>query len=120
MYIPTQQERYSKVAWYTLLLCLVLPSGLVAWAYGEIDSLLWCACAFVLPMARALTATGASFGGAVMLSSVFYALFFFWLIKRCKWKPKTRLTLAVTWGMCNALVLRLMIAYLLWRSIVGH
>lgn len=120
MYIPTQKERYSKVAWYTLLLCMMLPSGLVAWAYGDFTSLAWCACAFLLPMTHLLVWTGASFGGAVMISSVFHSIAFFWLVKRCRWKPKTRLTVAVTYGMLTALILRLMIAYIVWKSVVGN
>ncbi len=31
MYIPTQEERYSKVVRLTLLLCVIIPPALVMW-----------------------------------------------------------------------------------------
>lgn len=120
MYIPTQEERYSKVAWYTLLMCLVLPSGVVAWAYGDFSDLMWCLFAFTLPLAHLLHAVGIAFTASVVFSSLLHALGFYWVTKRCKWKPKSKLTLVVTWGMFTALVLRLMVAYTLWQSIVGQ
>lgn len=55
-----------------------------------------------------------------MITSVFHSIAFFWLAKRCRWKPKTRLTVAVTYGMLMALILRLMIAYIVWKSVVGN
>lgn len=119
MYIPTQEERYSKVAWYTLLMCLVLPSGVVAWAYGDFSDLLWCLFAFTLPAAQVFGALGVASTAAVIFSCLLHALGFYWLAKRSKWRPKTKLTLVVTWGMATALVLRLMIAYTLWRAVVS-
>ena len=113
MYIPTQEERYSKVAWYTLLMCLVVPSGVVAWAKGELygyeSNLLRCTCAFTEPLARMFAVIGISLGWALIISSVFHASAFYWIVKRCKWHPKKKLTLVVTWGMITALILRLLI-----------
>lgn len=114
MYIPTQEERYSKVAWYTLLMCLAVPSGVVAWAYGDISSLLTCAFAFTIPLARLLELVGISSGFAMIISSLLHAWGFYWISKRCKWAPKKKLTLVVTWGMFTALILRVMIAYTVW------
>lgn len=118
MYIPTQEERYSKVAWYTLLMCLAVPSGVVAWAYGNFSDLLMCVFAFTLPLAHLLAWVGISFGFSVIMSSVLHAAAFYWVAKRCKWHPKKKLTLVVTWGMFTALILRMMIAYVVWRKAV--
>jgi len=120
MYIPTQEERYSKVAWYTLLMCWVLPAGVVAWAYGDFSDLFWCIFAFTLPLAHLLSAMGVAFTASVIFSCILHATAFYWLAKRCKWAPKKKLTLVVTWGMFTALILRLMIAYMLWQSIVSQ
>ncbi|MBQ4635370.1 MAG: hypothetical protein IJB64_02930 [Akkermansia sp.] len=120
MYIPTQEERYSKVAWYTLLMCLVLPAGVVAWAYGDFSDLFWCIFAFTLPLAHLISAMGVAFTASVIFSCIIHAAAFYWLAKRCKWAPKKKLTLVITWGMFTALILRLMIAYMLWQSIVSQ
>lgn len=120
MYIPTQEERYSKVAWYTLLMCLVLPSGVVAWAYGDFSDFFWCIFAFTLPLAHLICAAGVAFTASVILSCLTHAAAFYLLAKRCKWHPKKKLTLVVTWGMFTALILRLMIAYMLWQSVVSQ
>lgn len=88
MYIPTQEERYSKVAWYTLLMCLVLPAGVVAWAYGDFSDLFWCIFAFTLPLAHLLSAMGVAFTASVIFSCLIHAAAFYWLAKRCKWAPK--------------------------------
>ena len=110
MYIPTQEERYSRVAWYTMLMCLVIPSGVVHWAYLKgTDNLLDCAMAFLQPMAHLLAGIGLLNGAAYLVSTVIHALAFFWLVKRCKWTAKKKLTAVVTWGMATAFVWRLMI-----------
>ena len=118
MYIPTQEERYSKVAWYTLLMCMILPSGVVAWAYGDFADLLWCLFAFTLPLAHVFVAVGIAFSASVVFSCLVHALAFYWVAKRCRWTPKKKLTFVVTWGMFTAFVLRLMVAYTVWKSVV--
>ena len=112
MYIPTQEERYSRVAWYTMLLCLVIPSGVVQWAYLKgTDDLLECAMAFVQPLTHLLSAIGLHAGAAYIISALIHALAFFWLVKLCKWSAKKKLTVTVTWGMATAFIWRLMIFY---------
>lgn len=119
MYIPTQQERYSKVAGYTLFLCVVLPSAIVLWAYGNVNDLLACVFAFLEPPAVLLRAGGCGRTAAFLLSALLQAILFFWVRRSSKLTPKGKLTLAVTWGMLFALILRLMIAYRFWVEAGG-
>lgn len=112
MYIPTQQERYSKVAWYTILMCLVIPAGVVQFAYDkQTNDLSVCATAFLQPLVYLFSALGMHTGFAYIFSAVVYAVLFFWLLRRCQWQAKKKLTFAVTLGMFSALV---------WRLIIFH
>lgn len=112
MYIPTQQERYSKVAWYTILMCLVIPTGVVQYAYHkQTDDLTVCATAFLQPLVYLFSAIGMKTGFAYIFSAVLYAILFFWLLRRCKWQAKKKLTFVVLLGMLTALV---------WRLIIFH
>ena len=112
MYIPTQQERYSKVAWYTMLMCMVIPTGVVQYAYDkQTNDLTVCATAFLQPPVYLLTAMGMQAGFDYMVATVLYAILFFWLWRRCRWQPKKKLTFAVTVGMLSAVV---------WRLIIFH
>ena len=117
MYIPTQEERYSKVAKLTLFMCVVVPSGVVAWAYGNVDDLLACSCAFLEPPAFLLKASGCAL--AFSLSAVFQCLCFFLIARSKKLTAKGKLTVAVTWGMLFALLLRLLIAWQFWVAAGG-
>ncbi len=65
--------------------------------------------AFLQPMAHLLAGIGLLNGAAYLVSTVIHALAFFWLVKRCKWTAKKKLTAVVTWGMATAFVWRLMI-----------
>lgn len=110
MYIPTQQERYSKVAWYTILMCLVIPTGVVQYAYDkQTNDLTVCVTAFLQPLVYLFSAIGMQVGFAYVFSCLVYAVLFFWLVRRCRWQAKKKLTFAVTLGMLSALVWRLII-----------
>lgn len=119
MYIPTQQERYRKVAQITLFLCVIVPSGIVYWLSG-IHQFLECLTAFLWPLAGLLELLGLKSSGALIVSGGIQAVAFFWLARLSPWSPKVRLTIAITWGMSFALALRLMVAYSLWRQITGR
>ena len=119
MYIPTQEERYSKVAKLTLFMCVVVPSGVVAWAYGNVDDLLACSCAFLEPPAFLLKVSGCNSALAFTLSAVLQCLGFFLIARSKKLTAKGKLTVAVTWGMLFALLLRLLIAWQFWVAAGG-
>lgn len=120
MYIPTQEERYSKVATLTLLLCLMVPSAVVAWLAGSCD-LLGCITAFLQPLALLFDSIGFNATAAVCFSALFHAMAF-WCLATAKRRttPKIRLTIAVTWGMATALLLRVLLAFMLWRQLTGR
>ncbi len=119
MYIPTQEERYRKVATLTLLLCLVVPSAVVAWL-ADAGDVLSCSMAFLQPPALLFDALGFNATAALCFSAVIQALFFWRLAVSKRLTAKHKLTIAVTWGMLTALLLRLLIAFLLWRQLTGH
>lgn len=119
MYIPTQEERYSKVARITLFLCVLVPSGIVLWAYGNEQDLLACAFAFLEPPAFLLRVGGCSSGVAFAMSAMLQAFAFFLMARSKKLTAKGKLTLAVTWGMAFALVLRVLIAWQFWVAAGG-
>ena len=78
MYIPTQEERYSKVARFTLLLCVLLPSAVVMWL-AEIADILTCTYAFLLPVAMPLDWVGFNKVAALCISALVQGIVFFWL-----------------------------------------
>lgn len=119
MYIPTQEERYRKVATLTLLLCLVIPSAVVAWL-ADTDDLLACIAAFLQPLALLFDGIGFNGTAAVCLSATVHALAFWRLVVAKRLTPKQRLTIAVTYGMATALLLRLLHAFMLWRLFTGQ
>lgn len=119
MYIPTQEERYRKVATLTLLLCLVIPSAVVAWL-AEAGDLLSCAAAFLQPLALLLDSIGFNAAAALCFSATVYAILFWGLAATKRLSAKNKLTIAVTCGMLHALLLRLLIAFLLWRQVTGQ
>lgn len=116
MYIPTQEERYSKVAGYTLFLCVLVPSGIVLWLYGNEQDLLACAFAFLEPPAVLLRASGLGNTAAFLMSAALQAVAFFCLRRSTRLTPRGKLTVAVTWGMLWALILRLLIAWQYWLA----
>ncbi len=118
MYIPTQEERYSKVATFTLFLCIMLPSAVVMWL-AEIATLLDCTYAFLLPLAMPLDWLGFNKMAAICISALVQGILFFWLAKTKKLSPKARTTIAVTWGMGFALILRVLIAFSIYRAVRG-
>lgn len=117
MYIPTRAERYGKAARLSLLLCIVLPSGIVAWLYAYND-LLFSLTAFLWPIALPLRYTGMNNVPALCISAFLQAVIFFWMARTPCLTPRGRLTFAVTWGMFFAFVLRLLIAFEIWRQII--
>ncbi len=119
VYIPTQQERYSKVATFTLFLCVIIPSGIVYWLSG-VQDLLMCCTAFLWPIAWPLDALGFNPTAALCLSAFVQGGAFWGLVRSRKLSPRARLTIAVTWGMFFALLLRLLVVYVLWRQVTGR
>lgn len=118
MYIPTQEERYSKVARLTLLLCIMVPPGVVMWL-AEIADLLTCAYAFLLPVAMPLDWVGFNKVAAICISALIQGIIFFWLAVTKKLSAKAKSTIAITWGMSFALILRLLIAFSIYRAVLG-
>lgn len=119
MYIPTQEERYSKIARITLLLCVIVPSGVVAWL-GQVGDILNCAFGFLWPIALPLTGLGLDVWAALCISAALQAILFFAVARSRKLTAKGKVTICITWGMFFALVLRLMIAYEVWLSARGE
>ncbi len=118
VYIPTQQERYSKVASITLFLCVIIPSGIVYWLAGVQDFVM-CSAAFLWPLAWPLDMLGFNSTAALSISAFVQACVFWYVIRTRRLSPKARLTIAVTWGMLFALLLRLLIAFEIWRQVTG-
>ena len=118
MYIPTQEERYSKVARLTLLLCVMVPSAVVMWL-AEIADLMTCAYAFLLPVAMPLDWAGFNKVAAICISALIQGIIFFWLAVTRKLSAKAKTTIAITWGMSFALILRLLIAFSIYRAVRG-
>ncbi len=116
MYIPTQKERYSSVANFTLLLCVIAPSSLVAWFYtkmgfGAIMS------AFTWPLALPLEPLLGSFGAGMLMATVLQLVAYL-LLRRSKMEPKKKLTIAIIWGMGLALAVRILIAYAVYQAVL--
>lgn len=118
MYIPTQEERYSKVARITLLLCVLLPSAVVMWL-AELTDLVSCSYAFLLPVAMPLDWLGFNKAAALCISALMQGIVFFWLAASKKLSAKTKTTIAVTWGMSFALILKILIAFSVYRAVKG-
>ena len=106
------------MAQITLLLCVMIPSGVVAWL-GGMEDVLSCSMAFLWPVAQPLVYMGFAKPAALCLSALVQAVAFFWMARTHRLTARGKLTIAVTWGMAFALVLRLLIAFELWRSITG-
>ena len=106
------------MAQITLLLCVMIPSGVVAWL-GGMDDVLSCSMAFLWPVAQPLVYMGFAKPAALCLSALVQAVAFFWMARTHRLTARGKLTIAVTWGMAFALVLRVLIAFELWRSITG-
>ena len=107
MYIPTQEERYSKAARVTLLLCIVIPSGIVVWLAG--GNMSDSTAAFLLPICLLLDKMGFNATAAACISALLQCILFLWLSRSRKLTPKQRLTIAITWGMLFALIVRIAI-----------
>ena len=119
MYIPTQEERYSKVARITLFLCVIAPSAVVAW-YGQAGDILSCIFAFLVPIALPLNYFVQTPLLAYCSSALVQALVFFFMVRSRTLTAKGKVTLAITWGMLFALILRLMIAYEIWQQTISQ
>lgn len=113
MYIPTQEERYSKIAKITLLLCVIVPAGVVAWL-GQVGDPLSCAMGFLWPIAMPLMALHMEAWQALCLSAAAQACVFFAIARSRTLTAKGKVTICITWGMLFALILRIMIAYHVW------
>lgn len=119
MYIPTQKERYSKTAQITLLLCVMIPSGIVVWLSGE-QNLLTCCTGFLWALGQLFIYMGFTATAALCISAFVQAVVFFGVVRSRKLTPRGKLTIAVTWGMLFAFILRLLLAFELWRNITGR
>ena len=119
MYIPSQTERYSKVANYTLLLCLVIPSIVVALVYSEGMGIMDVLGVCVWPIAWPLTILTGSKGFSLFVGSVVLLAVFLWLRRSTK-PAKQRLTIAIVLGMLLALALRLILALTLSEAVIRH
>ncbi len=119
MYIPTQEVRYSKVARITLFLCVMAPSAIVAWL-GGIHGILDCAIAFLWPPALPLIYFGLQPILALCVSALLQGGIFFCAVKSRRLTARGKATLAITWGMLFAYILRLALAYEAWQSVVPH
>ncbi len=118
MYIPTQEERYSKVARLTLLLCIIAPSAVVMWL-SDIADMASCAYAFLLPVAIPLDWGGFNKVAAICISALIQGIIFFWLAATRKLSAKAKTTIAVTWGMGFALILKILIAFAVYQAVRG-
>ncbi len=119
VFIPTQQERYSKVASVTLFLCVIIPSGVVYWLSGVQDFVMCCA-AFLWALAYPLDLMGFNSTAALCISALVQSCGFWYLIRTRRLSPRAKLTIAVTWGMAFALLLKLLIAFALYRQVTGQ
>ncbi len=119
MYIPSQTERYSKVANYTLLLCLVIPSIVVDLVYSDVMGIMDVLGACVWPIAWPLTFLTGSKGFSLFVGSVVLLAVFLWLRRSSK-PAKQRLTIAIVLGMLLALALRLIFVLELSEAVIRH
>lgn len=84
------------------------------------EDLLSCCMAFLWPVAQPLVYMGFAKPAALCLSALVQAVAFFWMARSHRLTARGKLTIAVTWGMAFALILRVLIAFELWRSITGQ
>lgn len=119
MLIPTQEERYSKAPKITLLLCVMIPSMVVAWL-ADVTDPLTLLFAFLQPIALPLVFLGVKGWFAMALSALVQGIAYFRLAKARRWSAKTKFTICVTWGMAFAAALRFLIAWATWRQVTGQ
>lgn len=117
MYIPSQEERYAKVAKVTLLLCVLLPPAVVAYL-GDMGDVLDCAAGFLQPLAWVLDKLGFNADAALCLSATVQAILYWALAANKRLAAKKKLTLAICWGTLTALALRLLIAFTVWQATI--
>lgn len=116
MYIPTQEERYSKVALFTLILCVMVPSAVVVGLYSDMGVMsIIGACAW--PIAYPLVAASGSMAGGMVISTVVQLVAFI-LLYRSRLTPKRKTTIAIIWGMGFALLVRIILAYELKQAVI--
>lgn len=118
MYIPTQEERYSKIAKITLFLCVIVPSAVVAWL-AHVAGWLGGCIAFLHPIASPLALMGVNPSAALCLSALVQGMGLYVLLRSKSLSAKAQCTVAITWGMTLALLLRLMIAFEAWLAVHG-
>lgn len=112
MYIPTQEERYSKVAHLTLLLCVIAPSSVILYLKG-VTNLPDLLLGFTLPFAYFFQeSAGIDPIAATTLSFLLQALLFYFFVIRPKRSPKTKITGSITWGMFLALLVKAIVPHI--------
>lgn len=116
MYIPTQEERYSKVALFTLILCVMVPSAVVVALYSDMGIMtIIGACAW--PLAYPIVAETGNMAAGMVFSTTLQLVAFV-LLYRSKLTPKRKTTIAIIWGMGFALLVRIILAYELKQAVI--
>lgn len=124
MFIPTQEERYSKRTFMTLVLCVMLPCAVYAYFHSSeftvpVDSLAGMlnllfffthplAVLFLWLGAPSMSAAGVTWGIGGTVASLFVHLAIIYLIYRSKMTVKGAVTLAVTIGFADLLAAKIM------------
>ncbi len=118
MYIPSQEERYGKVAPLTLLLCVMVPPALVVWWHSEMG--LWDVLgAFTWPIAYPIVWVSGNLPLGLVISALLQ-LGGVLLLKRCSWSAKRKMTFAILWGMLFALIVRLIMVAELKAAVINQ
>lgn len=117
MYIPTQEERYSKKGFLSLILCVVVPSCLYLSFNSEQlnmvrghewDAIMRVFLAFTYPLAALFAMTGIPFfWWSVGISLVIHAGIITWLKMTPRMAPKKTICIALCLGMLDFLFVKL-------------
>ncbi len=117
MYIPTQEERYSKKGIVSLILCNIVPSCLYLSMQSkelmmhpgqEWDAVMKIFTAFAYPLAGVFSLMGIPFfWWAIGISVVLHGGFIYWLKKSKKLNAKKAVCIALSLGMLEFLILKL-------------
>lgn len=117
MYIPTQEERYSKKGFLSLILCVVVPSCLYLSFNSEQlnmvrghewDAIMRIFLAFTYPLAALFAMTGIPFfWWSVGISLVIHAGIITWLKMTPRMAPKKAICIALCLGMLDFLFVKL-------------
>jgi hypothetical protein len=120
MYIPTQEERYSKRSLLTLMLCVIAPCGVYAFslsnkfseplqALGLPDGMGWAEMLiyFSYPLAYGLAHIGLPWTAGVIVSILVHAGILTFIYTRKEMTVKTMISWAIGLGMADLLAMKL-------------